>query len=220
MVVFLIPCDLIERDVRRNFPSLDAAFLTVAPRQRGWTWVNQRPSGQSAPGRTASCPHAAHPQPGQEQAGSRDQATKLSSKWQLFERPRLVLTGPPSVPNPSPSPGVQPLWLAQPMLLAPKGRARALGAARLRIHAPIRSRSILQALCLLLLSSLLLFALFLLPKTSSQRKAGHEFREQLLFCNRSLVRTPWELEHLLSGFSSIRFASGLRNWHKSTLDLE
>ena len=90
---------------------------------------------------------------------------------------------------------------------------------RLRIHAPSSSPSILQVLCLLLLPSLLLFAL-LLPKTSSRRKAGHRFKEQLLSCNRSLARALWELEHLLSGFSSIHFASGLRNWHQSTPDLE
>lgn len=68
------------------------------------------------------------------------------------------------------------------------------------------------------LSSCLLFS----PSQNliSQGKAGHEFKEQLLFCSRCLAQTPRELEHLLSGFSSIRFASGLRNWHKSTRDLE
>lgn len=93
------------------------------------------------------------------------------------------------------------------------------------IHTPIRSGYILQWLCLLLLSSLLmlssllLFALFL-PQNPSPVQAGHEFKEQLFFCNRSLARTLWELEHLLSGFSSIHFVSGLGNWHKSTLGLE
>lgn len=167
------------------------------------------PPGQHKPSRGES---------GQHRLGSQDQATKLSSKWELFRRPRLVLTRPPSIPNPIP--GVQPLRLAQRMLFAPKGQARAPGAARLRSHAPIRSRSILQALCLLLLSSLLPSALFSFPKPHLRVRLGTNLKEQLLFRNRSLARTPWELEHLLSGFSSIRFASGLRNWHKSTLDLE
>lgn len=111
----------------------------------------------------------------------------------------LVLVRPPSIPSPSPTPlcskvsGVDP---CTDMLWV--YFAVALPASVI-LSPPVSS---------------------FLPPNPSLVQAGHQFKKQLLFCNHSLARMLWELEHLLSGFSSIHFVSGLGNWHKSTLGLE
>lgn len=173
---------MITRDIWRNFPSLNTAFLVAWPLQLGKT----APAGvicSSHP--QAACPQLGTGHEAEQHMGAPGRAWSLSG-----------LRASPAHPQP---------------LFAPK--------YQVWIHALICSGYILLWLCLLLLSSLLPFALFL-PPNPCLVQAGHQFKEQLLFCNRSLARTLWELEHLLSGFSSIHFVSGLGNWHKSTLGLE
>lgn len=129
-------------------------------------------------------------------------------------RPRLVFPRLPKIPNPGHFP-LQPLRFQGSSL---PGWVCALGAARLqaRLHSP----SISQALCLLLPSSPFLVALFSFPKTSSQGKAGQEQKKQLLLCNCCLCERRGNWSTFCQVLAQIHFTSGLRNWHKSTLEGE
>lgn len=181
---FLIPCDLIERERERDM------FVGTFPlRMRLFSWCLPTAGLDLGKPGTSSCPQAAQPRPGQHHLGSRDRATKLSSKWELSERPGLVLTRPPQVPNPGPSPGSGLSgWHGGCSSLRRDGLMPwvLLGCGSTRPSARHLFCRLSACFCSPL-SSRLLFS----PSRNliSQGKAGHEFQEQLLFCNRSLART-------------------------------
>lgn len=197
-----MPHVLIERFVG-TFPAWMRLFPWCHPYLRAGTEVwGLHPAGCTCPARARV--ERDHPQ---NQAAARSSA-----------RSGLVFTRPPNIPSPGHFP-LQPLRFRLSSLL----RVCALGAARLQSPARLHSPSISQALCLLLPSSPFLLALFSFPKTSCQGKAGQEQkkqRKQLLLCNRCLCERRGNWSTFCQVLAQTRFPSGLKNWHKSTLDGE
>lgn len=127
-------------------------------------------------------------------------------------RPRLVFTRPPNIPNLGHFP-LQPLRLQCSSLPRAGSVLRVLPGCGARHGSTLHLFYRHSAFSCHPLPSRLLFS----PSQKPQLRVrlGRNRNRNVL-----PLRMPWELEHLLSGFSSIRFASGLRNWHKSTLDGE